>query len=105
MSDQHRPQLEIHYAEEWAALYIDGQLDPNSVGDSYIAEERAFALLGVKCVQGEAFMRGQSQRDGIAHTLDEVDEYKAIRDQAENWAANLRAQAKQLLEEADSLEA
>ncbi len=37
--------LEIHYAGEWAALYVDGKLE--EVGDAYIAEERAFALLGV----------------------------------------------------------
>jgi hypothetical protein len=37
MSDERK--LEIHYADEWAALYVDGKLE--RVGDSYLAEERA----------------------------------------------------------------
>ncbi len=98
------PNLEIHYAGEWAALYIDGQLDHDSVGDSYLAEERAFELLGVKTVQDDAFMRGQDQRVGVARTLGEVDEYRWSRDNKAAEAARKREEAARLIAEADELD-
>jgi hypothetical protein len=99
MSDQ--PKLEIHYADEWAALYVDGKLD--RVGDSYLAEERAFEILGVRTVQDDAFMRGQSHRDGVAQTLDEVREFAKDREAKRARATELRAEADRLLREAGEL--
>jgi hypothetical protein len=93
--------IEIHYADEWAALYLDGKLD--RVGDAYLAEEKAFGLLGVKQVQDDAFMRGQNQASGVADTLDEVAEYRRQRDEALTEAARLRAQADELLAKAGLL--
>ena len=98
------PNLEIHYANDWAALYIDGTLDPDTVGDAYHAEEKAFELLGVKQVRDDAFMRGQSQRTGVAPTLDAVDEYRWQRDGAREEAARLRQEADALLARARELE-
>jgi hypothetical protein len=95
-------QLEIHYAEEWAALYKDGKLE--RVGDSYLAEERAFELLGVTIVQDDAFMRGQHHRDGVAKDLDEVDVYRWGRSARNETAAAKRAEAERLLAEARELE-
>ena len=95
--------MEIHYAEEWAALYVDGKL--KTVGDSYLAEEMALNLLGVKIVQDDAYMRGQNQRDGVAKTLDEVHEYRVKRDAALARAAELRAQAAELEAQAAALKA
>lgn len=88
--------LEIHYSGEWAALYIDGKLD--IVGDSYLAEEKAFELFGVRQVQDDAFMLGQTARDGVAKTLEEVAAHQAAR-------ADRRAKALALREEAARLEA
>lgn len=96
------PNMEIHYANDWAALYVDGVLEPNTVGDSYHAEERAFEILGVRQVYDAAFMRGQDYRAGVARTLHEVREFKdqqtvdlteaqALRDQAHELS--LRAMA------------
>ncbi len=94
--------LEIHYADEWAALYKDGELV--RVGDSYLAEEKAFELLGVIIVQDDAFMRGQGRSDGVAQTLDEVVEYALERDRRKQTAADKRAEAERLLAEAKELE-
>lgn len=98
-------ELEIHYAEEWAALYVDGKLLPETVGDSYLAEEKAFELLGVKQLHDDAFMRGQSGRDGVARTLDEVNQYKTDREARQMRAKKLRDEALQLMVEADKLDA
>jgi hypothetical protein len=94
--------LEIHYAEEWAALYQDGQLV--RVGDTYATEEKAFELLGVETVQDDAFMRGQNYSQGVAKTLEEVEEYRKQREEAKELAAEKRAQAARLLSEAAALE-
>ncbi|MEU3452225.1 hypothetical protein ABZ671_01080 [Micromonospora sp. NPDC006766] len=96
--------LEIHYADDWAALYIDGQLDSDSVGDSHIAEARAFKLLGAKQVYSNAFMRGQSFRAGVAPTLADVEAYKQEMDARQAEAAEKRAEAARLLAEAEALE-
>lgn len=99
MTTQH---LEIHYADDWAALYVDGKLD--RVGDAYNTEERALSLAGVATVHDDAFMRGQSQRDGVAQTLDEVAAYARERDERLAVAAQKRAEAERLLAEAGELE-
>lgn len=96
-------ELEIHYAEEWAALYVDGKLD--RVGDTYNTEERAFELAGVTTVQDAAFMRGQNYRDGVAQTLEEVREYAADRDRRLAEAADLERQAADLNARAKELKA
>lgn len=87
-------ELEIHQAEEWAALYVDGKLD--RVGDAYLADERALELCGVKVVQDNAFMRGQNQRSGVAQTLTEVEEYADDRARRLTEAADLERQATEL---------
>ncbi len=96
--------LEIHYDPngEWAALYVDGRLD--RVGDAYLAEEKAFELLGVTVVQDDAFLRGQDGHDGVAQTLDEVAAFRAGRTEREAQAQEKRRQAAALLAEATALE-
>lgn len=95
--------LEIHYADNWAALYVDGNLD--RVGDAYLTEERAFELLGVKIVKDDAFMRGQEQASGVAQTLAEAVAYSDQQVARLRRAAELRAQADRLLAEAAALSA
>jgi hypothetical protein len=95
-------ELEIHYAGDWAALYVDGRLE--SVGDSYLAEERALAMCGVKLVQDNAFMCGQDKREGVAPTLAEVASYREEREQRRAKAAEMREQAKVMLDKAAELE-
>lgn len=95
--------MEIHYTgSEWAALYVDGKLV--DVGDAYLAEEEAFRRLGVKQVYDDSFMRGQTQREGVAKTLEEVEEYKTLRTERQRKADELRAEAARLAKEADELE-
>jgi hypothetical protein len=100
------PRLEIHYDTthgEWAALYVNGQLD--RVGDNfYLTEERAFELAGITVVHDGAFMRGQTQADGVAQTLDEVAAYRQQRDAARAEAQRLRDEAARLTAEAARLE-
>lgn len=94
--------LEIHYSDGWAALYVDGNLE--CVGDSYIAEEQAFQILGVRQIQNDAFMRGQTSRDGVAQTLEEVEAYETERFKRQEKAEALREQANELLAQARELE-
>lgn len=98
--------LEIHYDHrgEWAALYQDGNLITRSVGDSYLAEEQALALCGVKVVSDSEFLRGGSQRDDAAVNLAEIDEYVAEKHRAQGRAEDLRAKAQAMIEEADGLD-
>jgi hypothetical protein len=95
--------LEIHYAEEWAALYVDGKLD--EVGDTYVTEERALELAGVTCVHDDAFMRGQTHREGVAQTLSDVTDYRERRATARERAELLRQRAADLLRQAELAEA
>lgn len=94
--------IQIHYSGEWAALYVDGKLEV--VGDNYLAEERAFELLGVRQVQDDAFMRGQTSRDGVAKTLADVESYRASRKARGDKAQELRDEAMRLITEADKLD-
>lgn len=95
--------LEIHYSGDWAALYVDGQLDPDTVGDSYIAEERALELMGVTQVVDDAFMRGRTGREGVAETLDQVRAFKEHRDYLVEKAEQLEAQADELRSQAEEI--
>lgn len=96
--------VQIHYADDWAALYVNGMLVPNAVGDSYVAEEIALLGLGVVMVHDDAFMRGQSQRAGVATTLEDVRAYQDKRADAKARAERLRQQALALVAEADLLD-
>src|SRR5688572_20142914 len=93
--------LEIHYADEWAALYVDGKLE--IVGDSYLAEERALMMSCVDLIQDDSFMMGQRYRDGVARTVDEVNQYRIDREARREQAEKLRLEASRLLLEAELL--
>ena len=95
-----KPLMEIHYQEDWAALYVNGVLD--RVGDADNTVQRALELCGVVTVMDDAFMRGQDQREGVAPTLDAVAEYRTDRECARALAADLRARAAALLAEASA---
>lgn len=95
-------ELEIHYADEWAALYVDGELD--IVGDAYLTEHRAWTIAGVKVVHDRAFMRGQNKASGVARTVAEIDLYKTDLDARIISAQKLREQAANLVAQAESLE-
>ena len=98
------PRLSIHRDPdgEWAALYVDGRLD--RVGDSYLADERAMEILGVEIVQDNAFLRGQSTREGVAQTLPEVAAYQRERAERLARARELRLSAAEAITEAERLE-
>jgi len=96
------PKLEIHYADEWAALYLDGQL--TLLGDAYAAEQRALDLAGVTLVFDDAFMRGQDRATGVAPTLADIATYRTKRDADEAEANRLRRKAERLAERAAQLE-
>jgi hypothetical protein len=95
------PDMEVHEAEDWAALYVDGKLD--RVGDAYLADERIREIVGVRTVQDDAFMRGQGGRDGVAQTVAEVEAYARERRERQERAAALRAEAARLEAEAAGL--
>lgn len=98
------PELEIHEAGDWAALYSNGNL----VATGHTVHEEALQMLGVKTIQDDAFLRGGtgSGRKGtpsVATTLDEVREYAAERNFRREQARQLREQAATLITEADAL--
>ena len=94
--------IQIHYAGDWAALYIDNKLE--IVGDTADTEERALRMLGVEFVWDDSFMQGQSTREGVAKTLDEVKIYKDMRDFRKRQAQVLREKASELLSRAKEME-
>lgn len=96
------PDLEIHYAGEWAALYKEGELA--YVGETYVAEEAAFEMLRVRRFRDDAFMRGQKARGGVARNLAEVAAYAQQRDASVKLAAEKIADARRLLMEAKALD-
>jgi hypothetical protein len=88
--------------DEWSALYVDGKL--YQVGDHYLIDERIRELTGVVTVHTEDFMRGQDTREGVAPDVEAVLRWTASREAAETQAADLREQARKLLEEAARME-
>lgn len=93
--------IEFHNEGEWTAVYLNGNLV--RVGDSYLADEWLQTRYGVVTVDDDAFMQGQSQASGVAKTLDEVRAYATARQERLDRAAELRAEAKRLEDEANSL--
>jgi hypothetical protein len=102
VSDASASNIEVHEDEEWSAVYLDGKLV--LVGDSYLADEWIRTKFGVKTVQDNAFMRGQTQSAGVAKTLDEVADYAKARQERLDRIAALRAEARQLEDEARAIE-
>lgn len=95
--------LEIHYDDDTGALYVDGVLDADTVGDSYHAVDRALELCGVTQVHDSDFMRGSRAYSDAAPTLDAIEEWRDRRDVKLAEAAALRAQADALEAEAARL--
>jgi hypothetical protein len=95
------PDIEIHEASDWAALYVNGVLD--TVGEEYVAREALDALLGITVIQDDAFFRGGTSRNGVAPTLTDVATYRQERLDRLDRAAKLRAEAAALIAEADAL--
>jgi hypothetical protein len=102
MSERADAHMEIHYSGEWAALYVDGQLE--TVGDSPNTIEQALAILGVKEIHSSAFMRGQSKADGVARNLSDVELYRRELDDRIERAMRLRREAAEKVAEAKRLE-
>ncbi len=94
---------EIHHAEEWSAVYMDGKL-VSGPGDSYLQHEWLLEHFGVEQVQDDAFMRGQNRAEGAAQTIDEVEAYRLDRDAALMKADRLRREAAALVAKAADLE-
>src|SRR5690242_16462444 len=95
--------IEIHEADDWAAVYLDGKLQ--RVGDAYLADEWVRQHFGVTTVNDDAFMRGQTKREGVASTLEEVEAFRTRRDANKARAAELRSEADRLIREAVWVEA
>jgi hypothetical protein len=94
-----RVDVQVHQSEDWAAVYLDGKLQ--MAGDSYLAVEWVYTFFGVTSVQDDAFLVGGRE---AASTLDEVEAYARQRAARQQKAAELRAQAEELLRGAKELE-
>ena len=86
--------------EEGSALYVDGKLD--RVWDHYLIDERIQELTGVISREGNFLLGGNSYSDA-AQTVEEIDTYESKRDQEKNEAAQLEAQAAELIAQAKRL--
>jgi hypothetical protein len=97
--------LHIFYDTEndRAALYVNGKLE--RVGDTYLAHERAFEILGVRTEQDAAFyLGGPGTREPVAQTVDEIREFQTERDRSLAHAAGLRETAAHMVEQAAEIE-
>ena len=99
--------LEIHYDGDgsWAALYVNGKLVPETVGDVYHAEEEALRRSGVHLVHESDFLMGGDQCEDAAETLKDIDAYTFAKQERLEHAQELRDQAAEILAVADRLEA
>lgn len=96
------PEMRVYIGDgEWSALYVNSQLD--TVGDHYLSDERIRSIAGVVEVFSEDFMRGQNTREGVAKTVDEVEEYRTAREDRERRAEELEQQARELERQAAEL--
>lgn len=86
---------------QWSALYVDGKLD--RVGDHDVVNERIREVLGIDVDYSNDFMRGGEYREDVAKSLNEVSDYRAAREEREQKANLLRAQAAELIAQADEI--
>lgn len=95
--------LQRFTGEDWSALYVDGKLD--TVGDSYLIDERISEIAGVEEKISEGFFKGGYDYQHVLETADEVFEH--IREQEHDAevkrAAKIEAQARALEEQAKKL--
>lgn len=88
---------------EWDALYIDGQLD--LLGDRHHLRSRFIELLGVEVRDSDAYFLGREPKyDNAAETLSEVEAHEGRPGSEPAQADLLRAQANELLAQADQLD-
>jgi len=93
--------IEVHFAEDWAAVYENGELAyEHHVDDMF---DFLFSKLKIKEVHDDAFLRGGSGQN-TAKTLVEVYEYRQQRELKLDQAKLLLEQASELREEAERLE-
>jgi hypothetical protein len=95
-----RVDVEVHEADKWSAVYLDGKLVRQAT--PYLANEWVRAHFGVVTVQDDAFLRGGSGAE-TAQTLDEVAAYARTRRDALDRAVELERQAEALIDEAQRL--
>lgn len=87
---------------EWTALFDVGADKLLVVGDSYLADEKIDSIFGVREIYSDAFL----DRDGhcVVSNYSEFVERGEERERGIDSAAEKRAEAKRLLEEAEDLE-
>jgi hypothetical protein len=102
---EHAHDIQIHRADEWSGLYVDGELIRH--GDHYLADEALYEMFGVQIVDDPAWLLGG---DGVrphapAEFLAEVEAYAEACRERERQAAGLEAQAAELERQAKELRA
>lgn len=86
--------------EEWAALYVDGELD--KVGDAYLIDDRILELANVEVREGNFLLGGKSSSD-VAKTSAEIEIWESEREVSEARKAALLAEANELEAQAAAL--
>jgi len=100
VDDDGQPVDLVHWhGEEWSALYVNGSLV--SYGDTYHQDEWLLKAVGGRHESGGEFLGGTNSQ--CYATLDECYEYRRLREQAQDRARELRAQAAQLIADAEQL--
>ena len=101
-SDSSKPELVIYLSTgSWAALYADGYLEHR--GDRESLEREALRMLGVRTVVSDDFLQGSDSPEEMARTLDEIEEYRLLRESGEAEPQLLERYAEELEEEAGIL--
>lgn len=65
----------LYRGDDWSALYKNGKLIRDTVGDSYHADEKIREILGVVTIDNDDFFLGGNRREDVASSLDEIEEY------------------------------
>lgn len=84
-------EVTLHTFGEWSAVYVNGRLVPDTVGDSYIASEWLLDRFSVREIPDSNFLGGTSRT--AFGTVEEIDAYNARLDGIENEAHALEEQA------------
>lgn len=91
-------EIEIHRADEWSGLYLNGELQ--TYGDHHHAEEWLYERFGVKVVDNPSWL----VNDKPYATLGEMREAQEKERLARIEAAELREQAEALIQRANRLD-
>lgn len=95
--------IRIYRCDDWAALYINGELDTGP-GDAYLCDERLYEILGIEVIDDDAYLRGGGKADDVCLTVEAIEEYQRERQEKLDEAARLKDQVAEMQQRIRELE-